>query len=95
MIFLWAALATYFYVCMRAFQQLNVVHYEWARILPTSVFMGIGDVALILFIVKADTIWLGVTNGLAGACGAFTAMWLNQWLHRRQETKRQENGEVF
>lgn len=82
-LFLYSFLATYAYVAIRAFQQLNVIHYEWGRVFPTSLLMGIGDVALILLIVRIDSLWLGVTNGVAGAAGCYTAMYINKYLYER------------
>lgn len=82
-LFVYAFLATFLYVALRAFQQLNVTHYEWRRILPTSILMGIGDVVLILLIVKTNTVWLGVTNGIAGALGCYTAMSVNTYLYEK------------
>lgn len=73
-----SAIATFAYVFLRAMQQLNVVHGHYWRILPTSVGMGIGDVVLILLIVKADTLWIGISNGLAGACGCYLAIYLTK-----------------
>lgn len=83
-LFVYAFIATFLYVALRAFQQLNVTHYEWRRILPTSILMGIGDVVLILLIVKTNTVWLGVTNGIAGALGCFAAMNLNKYLYKKR-----------
>lgn len=80
MTFLLSALATFVYVMARAFQQLNVVHQQYARIVPTSLLMGVLDVGLVLLIVRADTLWLGFTNGLAGALGCYAAMALHQRL---------------
>src|SRR2546428_12357492 len=75
-----SGVATFLYVFLSALQQLNVVHNHYWRIPLVSILMGIGDVVLILVIVKADTLWIGVTNGLAGGCGCFVTMWLNKRL---------------
>lgn len=71
---------TFIYVFLRAFQQLNVVHRNYWMIMPTSVFMSIGDVLLVLFIVKANTVWMGVSNGVGGGLGCMFAMWLSHRL---------------
>lgn len=76
--FLMSALATFLYVCLRALQQLNVVHGHYLRIPFVSIGMGIGDVVLILLIVKADTWLIGLSNGVAGALGCYAAMWINR-----------------
>lgn len=75
-----SAFATFIYVFLRAMQQLNVVHKHYWRILPTSIGMGFGDVLLVIIIIKTQTLWLGVTNGLAGAAGCYVAIFLNQRL---------------
>ena len=71
------ALVAFVYVFLRAFQQLNVVHRNYWMVMPTSVLMSIGDVLTILFIVRADTLWMGVTNGIAAGFGCMFAMWLS------------------
>lgn len=71
-------LATFLYVAVRAMQQLNVIHGYYFRIIPTSILMGIGDVVLVMLILKTQTIWLGVMNGFAGAAGCYLAMWINR-----------------
>ena len=78
LLFLSTFAATFFYVFLRAFQQLNVVHSRYWRIIPSSLGMGFGDVILILLIVKADTLWIGATNGIAGALGCYAAMYVNR-----------------
>ena len=77
-LFAMSALATFCYVGLRAFQQLNVLGGHYWRVPPTSIAMGIGDVILILLIVKTDTLWIGVSNGIAGTLGCWLAMYLNQ-----------------
>lgn len=72
-----SAVATFLYVFLRAFQQLNVVHKRYWRIIPTSIGMGFGDVILVILIIKTQTLRLGFTNGIAGACGCYLAIYLN------------------
>ena len=76
--FLLSGCVTAAYVFLRAFQQLNVVHSRYKRVLPTSLMMGLVDVGLILIIVKANTLWLGVANGIGGATGCMLAMYLHK-----------------
>ena len=73
-------IATFLYVMLRALQQLNVVHGYYFRIIPVSLGMGVGDVLLVLLIIKTQTLWMGITNGLAGACGCWAAMYLTKRL---------------
>lgn len=81
-VFAISALVTLVYVFLRAFQQLNVVNGHYWRVPMTSVAMGIGDVVLIMLVVKADTIWMGVTNGIGGALGCCLAMYINSKLRK-------------
>jgi hypothetical protein len=76
-LFALSAFVTFVYVFLRAFQQLNVVNGHYWRVPMTSVAMGIGDVLLVVFIVKSDTLWIGVTNGIGGALGCMLAMYVS------------------
>ena len=73
-----SACVTAAYVFCRALQQLQVVHGKYWRILPVSLLMGVGDVSLVLIMVKMDSLWIGVTNGIGGALGCLGAMWLHK-----------------
>jgi len=72
--------AAFIYVFLKATQQLNVVHGNKALIYPVSIGMGICEVAIVLLVVKADSIFLGFTNGLAGGSAALLAMYLHKKL---------------
>ena len=72
--------ATFLYVMFRALQQLNVVHGHYVRIIPTSLAMGVGDVVLVLLIVKTQSLMMGLTNGVGGALGCYAAMYLTKRL---------------
>ncbi len=82
MMFWLSATATFMYVFLRALQQLNVIHRHYWRIPLTSLGMGVGDVLLILLIVRADTLWIGVTNGIGGCLGCYAAIYVNARLGR-------------
>ena len=73
-----SAVVTAVYVFARALQQLNVVHQKYWRIPFVSLAMGVGDVALVLLMVKADTLWIGVSNGVGGVVGCYAAMYLHK-----------------
>ena len=61
MLYLTAFVATFIYVFTRSYQQMNVVHADYLRILPTSMVMGHLDVLLVSFVVKST----GYDEGLA------------------------------
>lgn len=76
--FIISGIVTAFYVALRSLQQLHVVHGQYWRVLPTSLLMGVGDVAIILLIVRADNLLIGLTNGIGGALGCYAAMALHK-----------------
>ena len=80
--FLVSGCVTAIYVFLRALQQLHVVNGLYWRVFPTSLLMGLVDVGLILLIVKANTLWLGVVNGIGGATGCVCAMYLHNKLSK-------------
>jgi hypothetical protein len=89
-----SALATFVYVFLRALQQKNVQGDHYWRVLPTSIGMGVGDVILVLLIVKTESLWMGVTNGIAGGLGCMVAMYLNKHLNLRT-TRAKRPAEVL
>lgn len=78
-----AAFVTFVYVFFRAFQQLNVIHKHYWRIPFASLAMGLGDVMLVILVVKTQTLWMGVTNGVAGMLGCYGAMYMNERISKR------------
>lgn len=82
-----SALVTFVYVGLRAFQQLNVVNGNYAMVLPTSIFMSVGDVLLVLFIVKADSWTIGITNGIGGGLGCCLAMYASRKIFSKKGKK--------
>ena len=76
--FFLSAVVTAFYVALRSLQQLHVVNGQYWRVLPTSLLMGVSDVAIILLIVRADNLLIGFTNGIGGAIGCLAAMYLHK-----------------
>lgn len=87
MLYLWAFLATFVYVFTRSYQQLNVVHADYIRILPTSLVMGHFDVLLVAFVVHKSGYdeCLAVAYGFGGGLGSILATYLQ---HRRLGVKR-------
>ncbi len=77
-LFLISAIASFVYVALRAWQQLNVMQGHYWRVVPTSIGMGIGDVILVTLIVKTDSLWIGVSNGVAAGLGCCLAMYFNK-----------------
>lgn len=71
---------SFVYIFLKAWQQINVVTLRYAWVFPTSVCMGLCEVAIVLLVVRADTIFLGVANGVGAGLGAMLAMRLHQKL---------------
>lgn len=72
------------YVFLKAMQQLTVANFIYARVLPLSLGMGLCEVSIVLLVVKADSIVMGLINGLGAGLGALTAMWFHQLLAKRK-----------
>lgn len=70
------------YVWLKAMQQLNVIHDQYRWIMPVSLGMGLCEVAMILLMVKADTIWLGLASGTGAGLGALLAMKMHKKVRR-------------
>lgn len=65
------------YVFLKANQQINVVGQRYAWIMPASLGMGLCEVWIVLLAVRADTILLGLMNGLCSGLGAMLAMYFH------------------
>lgn len=76
-LFLASGALAFTYVFLKANQQLNVIYKRYHAIMPASIGMGLCEVAIVLLVVKADTIALGVVNGLFSGLGAMLAMKLH------------------
>jgi hypothetical protein len=74
---------SFIYVFLKAWQQLNVVEGRYAWVMPTSIGMGLCEVAIVLLVVKANTVLLGAANGVGAGLGAILAMRLHG-IFRRQ-----------
>lgn len=75
----WIAVASFAYVFLRAFQQLNVVHGAYVLVLLTSYGMAVGDIFLITNYAQHGFSWpLVLTVGSSSGSGAVAAMWLRK-----------------
>ena len=77
-----SGIISFIYVFLKATQQLNVVFRRYHAIMPASIGMGLCEVAIVLLVVKADTIALGFVNGICAGLGAMLAMKLHtgKWI---------------
>lgn len=78
--FLLVFAASFTFIALRAFQQLNVVHDRRAMVVPTSLAMAFCEVYLIGTIALVGMDWrLVAMMGLGGGSGSICSM----YLHRR------------
>lgn len=78
MTYLPIALASFIFVALKAFQQLNVMHDRTKWVLPTSMFMALMEVSIIFGAISNG--WrAAIPMGIGGGLGCLAAM----NLHRR------------
>lgn len=86
MIYWLAAIAQFLHIFLKAFQQRNVVFDHHAWIMPTSVLMGLFEVAVMVSVYKAiveGNVWVvGAAIGFGGGFGALAAMWTHKRIVR-------------
>lgn len=78
MIYLTIFGASFLYVGLRAFQQLNVVHDNKLAVLPTSFGMAVVDVYLIRQFIQYEYAYIVVALGLGAGLGCLTSMHLHK-----------------
>lgn len=82
---LFAGAASFVFIALKAFQQLNVVHDQYLLVFPTSLLMAACEVFVIANIAMhgwSIPLWLAVGIGSgAGAC-------FSMWLHKRMRNVR-------
>lgn len=83
LILLAAAAASFLYVFLKAFQQLNVMHHKIPWVIPTSVGMAAFELVIVLSIVKSPSVWMILALGLGGGTGCITSMFLHKWLREK------------
>lgn len=82
-VFLAAFFASYLFIALKALQQLQVVHGEYLRILPTSLAMAACEVFVISNVAATGWGWIVWPVGLGSGLGCMTAMWLHgKWRKR-------------
>ena len=73
-----SALISFAYIFLKATQQLNVVHGRYWLVWPVSILMGICEACIVIYVVKAGSIWIGASNGVGAGLGAIGAMWVHK-----------------
>ena len=72
-----AFFASYIFIFLKAFQQLSVVHKNYAWVLPTSMCMATCEVYVIATTAKNGWGWLVLFIGLGSGLGAMSSMWVH------------------
>jgi len=72
-------LASFMFVMVKAFQQLNVQHDKFAWVVPTSMTMAVCEVFVIANIAHNGWGWIVIPTGLGSGLGCVVAM----VIHRR------------
>lgn len=79
MTYLWPFLASYFFIFLKSWQQLNVVRALYWWIVPTSLFMACVEVFVIAQVaVRGWDIHLVIAVGLGGGMGSACATWVHK-----------------
>jgi len=66
--------ASFVMVAFKAFQQLNVVHYNYRAILPTSLMLAICEVTIVSLIAVKGFGWIILPVALGGGLGCLLTM---------------------
>lgn len=72
--------ASFVFIFLKSWQQLNVVHKQYWWIVPTSMCMAVMEVAVIANVAKYGWGWLCVSVGLGGGLGSLCSTYLHDKL---------------
>lgn len=78
-----AFVASFAFIFLKAFQQLNVVHRQYAWVVPTSMAMSACEVAVIAMVAKQGWGWLVLFTGFGAGLGCVGAMFLHTFTRKR------------
>lgn len=72
-------MASFWFVFLKAFQQLNVVKYAYVWVVPTSAMMAVCEVFVVSNYAKYGFGWMVACIGVGSGLGVICSM----WIHRR------------
>ena len=78
------ALTSFFYIGLRAFQQLNVTHGRYLWVPPATASMAVMEILSVVTLVKSDSLWAAVPMTLGGVLGCWLAMYANSRIKERK-----------
>jgi hypothetical protein len=67
-------LASFVFVFLKAFQQLNVVHRQYFWVMPTSLAMAATEVWVVANVARTGWGWIVLAVGFGAGLGAVSAM---------------------
>lgn len=74
--------ASFIFIFLKAFQQLNVVHKQYLLVVPTSIAMSTCEVLVIWLVAKQGWGWIVLFTGGGGGLGCVLAMWLHKFTNK-------------
>lgn len=77
-----AFFASFVFVALKAFQQLNVVHSQYLFVMPTSLLMACCEVYVIASVAKSGWGWIVLYVGIGAGLGAMFSMYLHGKVRR-------------
>lgn len=80
-----AFLASFTFVFLKAWQQLNVVYKKYWWILPTSIAMATCEVYVVVNMAKNGWGWIVLAVGGGAGLGAMLATWLHDKLTKEKK----------
>lgn len=76
--FLLAFAASFAFIFLKAFQQLNVVHGQYLLVFPTSILMSACEVAVIAIVARQGWGWIILFTGSGAGFGCIAAMMVHK-----------------
>lgn len=75
--------ASFAFIFLKAFQQLNVVHKQYLMVVPTSMAMSACEIGVVAMVIHQGWGWLVVFTGAGGGLGCIAAMFLHTFTQKR------------
>lgn len=82
--YLLAFIASYLFVFLKSFQQLNVVHNNYWWVVPTSILMATCEVYVIYNAAHMGWGWLVLWVGVGSGLGAVSSMFIHNLLRKKK-----------
>jgi hypothetical protein len=83
MMYALAFVASFTFIFLKAFQQLNVVHKQYLLVMPTSMLMSACEIGIDRPGGRQGWGWLVVFTGAGGGIGCVAAMYLHKFTNKK------------